>query len=76
MAIRQAVAAGINITYKILFNDAVAMTGGQPVDGQITVDRIAQQMAAEGVKRVVVLSDEPEKYDDHHDLFPKDVTFH
>ena len=76
MAIRQAVAAGINITYKILFNDAVAMTGGQPVDGQITVDRIAQQMAAEGVNRVVVLSDEPEKYDGHHDLFPKDVTFH
>ncbi|MBI48515.1 MAG: pyruvate ferredoxin oxidoreductase, partial [Marinobacter sp.] len=72
MAIRQAVAAGINITYKILFNDAVAMTGGQPVDGQITVDRIAQQMAAEGVNRVVVLSDEPEKYDGHHDLFPKD----
>jgi indolepyruvate ferredoxin oxidoreductase len=76
MAIRQAVAAGINITYKILFNDAVAMTGGQPVDGQITVDRIAQQMAAEGVNRVVVLSDEPEKYDGHHYLFPKDVTFH
>ncbi|WP_328185496.1 indolepyruvate ferredoxin oxidoreductase family protein [Marinobacter sp. OP 3.4] len=76
MAIRQAVAAGINITYKILFNDAVAMTGGQPVDGQITVDAIAQQVASEGVKRVVVLSDEPEKYDGHKDRFPKDVTFH
>lgn len=76
MAIRQAIAAGINITYKILFNDAVAMTGGQPVDGQITVPMIAQQMAAEGVKRVVVLSDEPEKYDDHKQLFPDDVTFH
>ncbi|MGF2736522.1 indolepyruvate ferredoxin oxidoreductase family protein [Marinobacter sp. DUT-1] len=76
MAIRQAVAAGINITYKILFNDAVAMTGGQPVDGQITVPMIAQQVAAEGVKRVVVLSDEPEKYKGHEGLFPNDVTFH
>ncbi|MEX0603647.1 MAG: indolepyruvate ferredoxin oxidoreductase family protein [Marinobacter sp.] len=76
MAIRQAVAAGINITYKILFNDAVAMTGGQPVDGQITVPMIAQQVAAEGVRRVVVLSDEPEKYDGHRDQFPKDVSFH
>ena len=76
MAIRQAVAAGINITYKILFNDAVAMTGGQPVDGQITVPMIAQQVTAEGVRRVVVLSDEPEKYDGHKQLFPSDVTFH
>jgi len=76
MAIRQAVAAGINITYKILFNDAVAMTGGQPVDGEITVPMIAQQVAAEGVRRVVVLSDEPEKYDGHKQLFPDDVTFH
>ncbi|MGO1748707.1 MAG: indolepyruvate ferredoxin oxidoreductase family protein [Marinobacter sp.] len=76
MAIRQAIAAGINITYKILFNDAVAMTGGQPVDGPISVHMIAQQVAAEGVKRVVVLSDEPEKYDDHKQLFPDDVTVH
>ncbi|PCM45396.1 indolepyruvate ferredoxin oxidoreductase family protein [Marinobacter sp. ANT_B65] len=76
MAIRQAVAAGINITYKILFNDAVAMTGGQPVDGQITVPMIAQQVAAEGVRRVVVLSDEPEKYDGHKEMFPDDVSFH
>ena len=76
MAIRQAIAAGINITYKILFNDAVAMTGGQQVDGRITVPMIARQVAAEGVRRVVVLSDEPEKYDGHHDQFPEDVTFH
>ena len=61
MAIRQAVAAGANITYKILFNDAVAMTGGQPVDGKITVPQIAQQLLAEGVLRVAVLSDEPER---------------
>ena len=76
MAIRQAIAAGINITYKVLFNDAVAMTGGQPVDGQITVDAIAKQVAAEGAKRVVVLSDEPEKYKGNESLFPQGVTFH
>ena len=62
LAVRQAIAAGVNITYKILFNDAVAMTGGQPVDGQITVPMIAKELAAEGVSRVVVVSDEPEKY--------------
>ncbi|NGM85703.1 indolepyruvate ferredoxin oxidoreductase family protein [Parapusillimonas sp. SGNA-6] len=63
LAIRQAVAAGANITYKILFNDAVAMTGGQPVDGPISVPQICQQMLGEGVKRVVITTDEPEKYD-------------
>jgi indolepyruvate ferredoxin oxidoreductase len=62
LAIRQAVAAGIDITYKILFNDAVAMTGGQPVDGPIGVAEIARQVLAEGVRRVTVVSDEPEKY--------------
>src|SRR5690554_5833715 len=62
LAIRQAVAAGANITYKILFNDAVAMTGGQPVDGSISVPQICQQMLGEGVKRVVVTTDEPDKY--------------
>lgn len=76
MAIRQAVAAGTNITYKILFNDAVAMTGGQPVDGQITVPAIAHQVQAEGVKRIVVLSDEPEKYHSHQTDFPKGVAFY
>ncbi|MEB2399467.1 MAG: indolepyruvate ferredoxin oxidoreductase family protein [Alcaligenaceae bacterium] len=62
LAIRQAVAAGANITYKILFNDAVAMTGGQPVDGKISVPSICQQMLGEGVKKVVITTDEPEKY--------------
>jgi indolepyruvate ferredoxin oxidoreductase len=62
LAIRFAVAAGVNITYKILFNDAVAMTGGQPLEGNLTVDMIARQVAAENVKRIVVLSDEPKKY--------------
>ena len=51
LAIRAAVAAGVNITYKILFNDAVAMTGGQRNDGGLTVPQIARQVAAEGAKR-------------------------
>src|SRR5205823_12714411 len=62
MAIRAAAAAGVNITYKILYNDAVAMTGGQPVEGGLTVPQIAQQVAAEGARKVVVVSDEPDKY--------------
>jgi indolepyruvate ferredoxin oxidoreductase len=62
MAIRQAVAAGVNVTYKILFNDAVAMTGGQAVDGPLTVPAITRQVEAEGVKRIVIVSDEPWKY--------------
>lgn len=62
LSIRQAVAAGANITYKILFNDAVAMTGGQPVDGPISVPRICQQVIGEGVTKVVVTTDEPERY--------------
>ncbi len=62
LAIRAAVAAGVTITYKLLFNDAVAMTGGQPVDGPLTVPQITRQIAAEGVERIVVVSDEPEKY--------------
>ena len=55
LAIRQAIAAKANITYKILYNDAVAMTGGQPVDGAISVQAIAHQVAAEGVERIVVV---------------------
>ena len=62
LAVRAAVAARVNITYKILYNDAVAMTGGQPLGGEVRVDSIARQMAAEGVEKVVVVSDEPEKY--------------
>ncbi len=59
LAIRAAVAAGVNITYKILYNDAVAMTGGQPIDGPLTPADIARQVAAEGVGRIVVVTDEP-----------------
>ncbi len=62
LAIRAAIHAGVNVTYKILFNDAVAMTGGQHNDGNITVPQIANEMAAEGAKRVVVVTDEPWKY--------------
>jgi indolepyruvate ferredoxin oxidoreductase len=62
MAIRAAIASGANITYKILFNDAVAMTGGQKNDGGLDVPQIARQVAAEGAKRVAVVSDEPWKY--------------
>jgi indolepyruvate ferredoxin oxidoreductase len=62
LAIRAAIASGVNITYKILFNDAVAMTGGQALDGGKTAPQIAFEMVAEGAKRVVMLTDEPEKY--------------
>jgi indolepyruvate ferredoxin oxidoreductase len=62
LAIRGAVASGANITYKILFNDAVAMTGGQRNDGGLSVPMIARQVAAGGVNRIVVVTDEPEKY--------------
>src|SRR3546814_363956 len=51
LAIRQSVATGVNITYKVLYNDAVAMTGGQPVDGQLSVPQIAHQVRSEGVQR-------------------------
>ncbi len=63
LAIRQAFAAGTNITFKILFNDAVAMTGGQPVDGPITVPRIAHSVRAEGIERIALVSDEPGHFD-------------
>ena len=74
LAIRQAVAAGVNITYKILYNDAVAMTGGQPVDGTLSVPQIAQQMRAEGVEKIVVLSDDIAKWSDRS-IFPSGVDF-
>ncbi|GAB4358983.1 MAG: indolepyruvate ferredoxin oxidoreductase family protein [Gammaproteobacteria bacterium] len=57
LAIRQAVAANVPITYKILYNDAVAMTGGQPVDGKLTVPQMVRQLQGEGVGRIVVVTD-------------------
>ena len=74
MAIRHAVASGTNITYKILFNDAVAMTGGQRNDGGLTVEQIAQQMRAIGVQRIAVVSDEPDKYPSRS-TFPAFTSF-
>lgn len=62
LAIRAAVAARVNITYKILYNDAVAMTGGQPVDGTLSVAQIVEQLRAEGVQRIAVVSDQPDSY--------------
>lgn len=62
LAIRAAVTAGVNITYKILYNDAVAMTGSQPVEGGFTPGQIAQQLVAEGVGSVVIVTDNPDKY--------------
>ncbi|MDH3350033.1 MAG: indolepyruvate ferredoxin oxidoreductase family protein [Gammaproteobacteria bacterium] len=73
LAIRQAVAAGTNITYKILFNDAVAMTGGQPVDGPISVAAIANSVRAEGVERIAIVSDDADQFDAAD--FPPGVTF-
>ena len=75
MAIRAAVASNTNITYKILFNDAVAMTGGQANDGGLTVPAVARQVAAEGAKRVVVVTDEPDKYPPGT-LWPAGLTIH
>jgi indolepyruvate ferredoxin oxidoreductase len=75
MAIRAAIAAGVNITYKILFNDAVAMTGGQPNEGGLTVPQIARQVAAEGARRVVVVTDEPWKYS-RNEQWPRGLTIH
>ena len=62
LAVRAAVAAGVDITYKILYNGAVAMTGGQDVAGSIGVAELTQAMAAEGVSRIIVCSDDPDRH--------------
>ena len=74
LAIRAAVAARVNITYKILVNDAIAMTGGQKIEGQVRVDQLTRQVKAEGVGQVVVVSDDVEKYKSAGD-FPAGVEF-
>jgi indolepyruvate ferredoxin oxidoreductase len=74
LAIRQAISAKVNITYKILYNDAVAMTGGQPVDGILTVPGIAYQVRSEGVQSITVVSDDPDKWSDPA-IFPDGVEF-
>lgn len=75
LAIRAAIGAGVNITYKILFNDAVAMTGGQANDGGLDVPQIARQVSAEGAKRIAVVTDEPWKYPKNTD-WPRGITIH
>ena len=62
LAVRACVAAGVNITFKVLFNDAVAMTGGQPMDGPLDPAAITRQLYAEGVRKILAVTDEPEKY--------------
>ncbi|MBP8308435.1 MAG: indolepyruvate ferredoxin oxidoreductase family protein, partial [Burkholderiaceae bacterium] len=74
LAIRHAVATGTRMTYKILFNDAVAMTGGQTHDSQLTPGAIARQVRAEGVRKVVVVTDEPQKYPAGY--FERDIAVH
>ena len=76
LSIRAAVAADVNITFKILYNDAVAMTGGQAVDGPLTVPVITRQVRAEGARRVVVVTDEPEKYGTRSGLAPGTPVYH
>ncbi|KPA22333.1 indolepyruvate ferredoxin oxidoreductase [Shimia sp. SK013] len=73
-AIRAAMSAGTNITYKILFNDAVAMTGGQANDGDLSPQRIADEVRAMGVENVAVVYDEKEDVDQA--VFPTGLTFH
>ncbi len=75
LAIRATVASGVNITYKVLYNDAVAMTGGQPIDGTLTVQQISHQLYGEGIRRIALVSDEPNKYPSRAD-FADGVTFH
>ncbi|MBM3606872.1 MAG: indolepyruvate ferredoxin oxidoreductase family protein [Alphaproteobacteria bacterium] len=75
MAIRWAIMTKTNITYKILFNDAVAMTGGQANDGDLSVAKIARTMAAEGVTRIAIVTDEPYKYPPG-EAWPAGTTIH
>lgn len=77
LAIRAAVAANANITYKILFNDAVAMTGGQHIDGTWTVPQLVNQVQAEGVAKTVVVTDDPNKYQQAYNRLPHTIeVFH
>lgn len=76
LAIRQSIAAGVNITYKILYNDAVAMTGGQHVDGQLHPVTVAQQVAAEGIQHIVMVSDDPDRWRGHPNMPPRVSFYH
>src|ERR1700760_699532 len=74
LALRAAAVSAVNITYKILYNDAVAMTGGQPAEGGFNVAQIASQVWAEGAKRLAIVSDDPDKYPANY--FPSGATVH
>jgi indolepyruvate ferredoxin oxidoreductase len=74
LAVRAAIASAVNVTFKILYNDAVAMTGGQQVEGNLTPAQIARELLAEGVRKVVVVTDEPHKYGSG--AFPPGVEVH
>lgn len=79
LAIRACVTSGVNITFKILLNGAIAMTGGQPIEGEVfdggvTAPNVAAQLAAEGVARIAVVADDPSRHDAAS--FPAGVTFH
>jgi indolepyruvate ferredoxin oxidoreductase len=76
LAIRQSIAAKVAITYKILFNDAVAMTGGQPVDGTMTIPQMTRELEAEGIKKIVIVTDDPAKYEQITGLVPNTPIYH
>jgi len=81
LALRACVAANVNITYKVLLNGAVGMTGGQPIEGEdfsgeITAPHVASQVHAEGAGRIAVVSDDPERFAGAHDQFPPGTSFH
>ena len=75
LALRWSIHTKTNVTYKILFNDAVAMTGGQPHEGKLTVDMIARQVREEGVERIALVTDEPDKYPKEM-RWPSGMTIH
>ena len=75
LAIRAAVASKVNITYKILYNNAVAMTGGQPIDGMPSPERITHQLYGEGVSKIALVTDDPSKYENKNH-FSSITSFH
>jgi indolepyruvate ferredoxin oxidoreductase len=75
LAIRQAIASGANITYKLLYNDATAMTGGQHVDGELSPQQITFQMHAEGIRNIYLVSENPQLYA-ASDIAPGVITRH
>ena len=76
LAIRQSVASKVNVTYKLLYNDAVAMTGGQPIDGYLTPQLVTKQLHDEGVKPIYLLSDNPDAYRTASELAPGVKVLH